>query len=280
MTLPRTPIPPEKMSTLGATGNWIQPGEQTTAQTSQHTSGEDPISKPLPPPPQMAQQLEEQETLQLLQAKAKEEGTDKEEHTFVEFVEFIIDNVSEMVDKALWEKKAQELLQLLENHFTTSLKFYFDHLDQADKFYMRREGWIKKLLKLKEARIQGNVCAIKGTPLDQLMLKQPATWCHHLVLQLRHPMSTNTKNIEDHSSKKKDTSIQKSITPVFEDPSSNEDSDSDDDSENLGETFEERFKQEPSHGRFINVSYSLGGMRKKFNQIIRSIRSHLSTQSW
>ena len=54
---------------------------------------------------------------------------------------------------------------------------------------------------------------------------------------------TNTKNIEDHSSKKKDTSIQKTITPVFEDPSSNEDSDSDDDSENLGETFEERFKR-------------------------------------
>ena len=93
-------------------------------------------------------------------------------------------------------------------------------------------------------------------------------------------MSTNTKNIEDHSSKKKDTSIQKTITPVFEDPSSNEDSDSDDDSENLGETFEERFKQEPSHGRFKKQCDSLGGMRNKFNQIIRSIRSHLSTQSW
>ena len=209
MTLPRTPIPPEKMSTLGATGNWIQPGEQTTAQTSQHTSGEDPISKPLPPPPQMAQQLEEQEILQSLQAKAKEEGTDKDEHAFVEFVDFIIENVSETVDSALWEKKAQQLLQPLENHFRTSLKLYFNHLDQADKFYMRRENWIKKLIKLKEVLIHGNVYAIKGSEPDQLMIKQPATWCHQLVLQLRHPKVTNTKDIEDPSRKEKEESIQK-----------------------------------------------------------------------
>ena len=114
MTLPRTPIPPEKMSTLGATGNWMQPGEQTTAQTSHQTSGGDPISQPLPPPPQMAQQLEEQEILRSLQAKAKEEGTDKDEHAFVEFVDFIIDNVSKTVDSVLWEKEAQQLLQPLE----------------------------------------------------------------------------------------------------------------------------------------------------------------------
>ena len=146
MTLPRTPIPPEKMATLGESGNWIQPGQQTAAQTSQQTSREEPSRQLLPPPPQTAQQLEEQETLRSLQAKAKEEGTDKEEHAFVEFVDFIIDNVSEMVDEVLWEKKAQELLQPLENHFRTSLKLYLKHLDQEDKFYMRREVWIKKLI--------------------------------------------------------------------------------------------------------------------------------------
>ena len=63
MTLPRTPIPPEKMSTLGATGNWMQPGEQMAAQTTQQTFVEEPTMQP--PPPQMAQQLEEQEILQL-----------------------------------------------------------------------------------------------------------------------------------------------------------------------------------------------------------------------
>ena len=61
----------------------MQPGEQTTAQTSHQTSGGDPISQPLPPPPQTAQQLEEQEILRSLQAKAKEEGTDKDEGGFV-----------------------------------------------------------------------------------------------------------------------------------------------------------------------------------------------------
>ena len=199
MTLPRTPIPPEKMATLGESGNWIQPGQQTAAQTSQQTSGEEPSRQLLPPPPQTAQQLE-QETLRSLQAKAKEEGTDKEEHAFVEFVDFIIDNVSENVDLAIWEKKAQQLLQSLENHFRTSLKLYLKHLDQEDKFYMRREVWIKKLINLKE--FQGNIYAIKGTGPDQFMLKQPATWCHQLVLQLQLPMVTNIKNLEDSSSKK------------------------------------------------------------------------------
>ena len=207
MTLPRTPIPPEKMSTLGATGNWMQPGEQMAAQTTQQTFVEEPTMQP--PPPQMAQQLEEQEILQSLQAKAKEEGTDKDEHAFVEFVDFIIDNVSETVDSSLWEKKAQELLQPLETHFKTSLKLFFNHLDQADKFYMRREGWIKKLIELKEILIHGNVYAIKGSEPDQLMIKQPATWCHHLVLQLQHPKVTNTKYIEDTSRKEKEESIQK-----------------------------------------------------------------------
>ena len=97
MTLPRTPIPPEKMATLGESGNWIQPGQQTAAQTSQQTSGEEPSRQLLPPPPQTAQQLE-QETLRSLKAKAKEESTDKEEYAVVEFVDFIIDNVSETVD--------------------------------------------------------------------------------------------------------------------------------------------------------------------------------------
>ena len=207
MTLPRTPIPPEKMSTLGATGNWMQPGEQMAAQTAQQTSVEEPTMQP--PTPQMAQQLEEQEILRKLQAKAKEEGTDKHEHVFVEFIDFIIENVSETVDSALWEKKAQQLLQPLENHFRTSLKLYFNHLDQADKFFIRREGWIKKLIQLKEVLIYGNVYAIKGTEPDQLMIKQPATWCHQLVLQLRHPKVTNTKDIEDSSRKEKEESIQK-----------------------------------------------------------------------
>ena len=201
MTLPRTPIPPEKMSTLGATGNWMQPGEQMAAQTTQQTFVEEPTMQP--PPPQMAQQLEEQEILRSLQAKAKEEGTDKDEHAFVEFVDFIIENVSETVDSALWEKKAQQLLQPLENHFRTSLKLYFNHLDQADKFYMRREGWIKKLINLKEVQIQDNIFAINRTGPDQFILKQPATWCHQLVLRFRHPTGNNTKNVEDYSRKRR-----------------------------------------------------------------------------
>ena len=101
----------------------------------------------------------------------------------MEFVEFIIDNVSEMVKAVLWEKEAQQLLQLLQNHFRTSLKLYLDYLDQADKLHMRREDWIKNLIKLKEVHIQGNVYTIKGTEPDQFILKQPATWCHQLVLQ-------------------------------------------------------------------------------------------------
>ena len=114
-----------------------------------------------------------------------------------------------MVDSSLWEKKAQQLLQPLEYHFRTSLKLYFNHLDQADKFYMRREGWIKKLIELKEILIHGNIYVIKGKEPDQLMIKQPATWCHHLVLQLQHPKVTNTKYIEDTSRKEKEESIQK-----------------------------------------------------------------------
>ena len=128
-------------------------------------------------------------------------------------------------------------MQFLENHFGTSLKLHLKHLDQADKFFMRREGWIKKLIKLKEVLIHGTVYPINGTELDQLMIKQPATWCHQLVLQLQHPTVTNIKDIEDYSSKKKEESIQKTTTSVLENPSSNEDSDSDGDSEILGETF-------------------------------------------
>ena len=145
-----------------------------------------------------------------------------------------------MVNAALWEKEAQQLLQLLELHFGTSLKLYLDHLDQADKFHMQREDWIKNLIKLKELQIQGNVYAIKGTKPDQFILKQPATWCHQLVLQLQLPMVTNIKNLEDSSSKKNEKSIQKTSTPIFEDPLSNKNSDSEDQSVIIGETFKVR----------------------------------------
>ena len=42
MTLPRTPIPQEKILTLSATGNWMQPGEQMTAQTLYQKLVEEP----------------------------------------------------------------------------------------------------------------------------------------------------------------------------------------------------------------------------------------------
>ena len=72
MTLPMTTIPLEKMSTLGATGNWIQTGEQTALQTSQQTLGEEPTMQP--PPPQTAQQLEEQGARNLMVTTSQSQG--------------------------------------------------------------------------------------------------------------------------------------------------------------------------------------------------------------
>ena len=285
MPLERTPVSQDQMATWNdKSGSWIPP-KMAAAPPSMTTNS---AESNLPPD---AKQLEEQRIKNDIAAKAAREENDADENALMEFVNYMVENLSTMTDATYWANAAEEILQNLEKHFNkhnlNAVKLYFSHLDSAKKFHYRREEWKEKLAQIDEVKVKEGVhtksAAIKFSQMAPR--DSPAMGCYKFVETMRHPWvrfrpkkktpeDKDTSNLDDKNCLKKleDQSDDQDDT---EDDSDDE-SEADDESEEFeGMSFEARAKEEQSNHYFGDISRGLGGLKTKFNNIASSIRTHL-----
>ena len=292
MPLERTPVSQDQMATWNdKSGSWIQP-KMAAAPPSMTTNS---AKSNLPPD---AKQLEEQRIKNDIAAKAAREENDADENALMEFVNYMVENLSTMTDATYWANAAEEILQNLEKHFNkhnlNAVQLYFSHLDSAEKFHYRREEWKEKLAQIDEVKVKEGVhtksAAIKFSKMAPR--DSPAMGCYKFVETMRHPWvrsrlkkispeDKDTSNLDEKNCLKKleDQSDDQDDTDDDSDDESEADNESeaDDESEEFeGMSFEARAKEEQSHHYFVDISRGLGGLKTKFNNIASSIRTKLS----
>ena len=143
--------------------------------------------------PPDAKQLEEQRIKNDIAAKAAREENDADENALMEFVNYMVENLSTMTDATYWANAAKEILQNLEKHFNkhnlNAVKLFFSHLDSAQKFHYRREEWKEKLAQIDEIIVKESVhtksAAIKFSKMSPR--GSPAMGCYKFVETMRHP---------------------------------------------------------------------------------------------
>ena len=149
MPLERTPVSQDQMATWNdKSGSWVPP-KMAAAPPSMTTNS---TESNLPPD---AKQLEEQRIKNDIAAKAAREENDADENAFMEFVNYMVENLSTKTDVTYWANAAEEILQNLEKHYNkihglNAVKIYFSHLDNRENFLYRIEEWKEKLAQIDE----------------------------------------------------------------------------------------------------------------------------------
>ena len=187
MPLERTPVSQDQMATWNdKSGSWIPP-KMAAAPPSMTTNS---AESNLPPD---AKQLEEQRIKNDIAAKAAREENDADENALMEFVNYMVENLSTMTDATYWANAAEEILQNLEKHFNkhnlNAVKLYFSHLDSAEKFHYRREEWKEKLAQIDEVKVKEGVHTKSAAIRFSQMAPRdsPAMGCYKFVETMRHP---------------------------------------------------------------------------------------------